>query len=524
MGKLYKLFPPSHWRRGGLLHNLHESSTFEFNELSVVKEGSQWIIGRPETGVYIRTDEVGKGIIDVLIQGTLADAERRFPSYNVRRFVSELQHDGFLRGIDDYRVPDPHRGMFTSLFNSVRPEQVGWLFSPPLLMLYLAIIGVGAFVFVRAPELLPVPSDFFFTEYLMLLLPVSFLTGVVLLMLHEAGHFLAAKSHGLLTRFGITNRYYYIVAITDVTNVYSLPRNKRFRILYGGMVVDALVMSLCAISLYFFHPPPWLEAYLSFVILIEFLGLWWQLYLFLRTDLYYVLENILGVHNLNAKTRQFLRRPRSTHFATQREKRITQVYAPFFVLGYVLLSLQVVFFGIPIMTEAIRRVFTQLFLSKELFEFIDATVFMLFMLLNPVILGVVVIARHFRRPVAKLFALTFLLMGEFLLVFLLLASTLLATTSFALTGGVSFLLGCAFCAPLAYLWYKARPSQSLQKEFLAILVVIFLVYSYVLKVLLGRFLHQAGRSVPVGSVIVAFVLGVLAAASFAWSELRSTSR
>lgn len=505
------------------MHGLHGSSTFEFYDLSVVKEGEQWIIGRPRTGVYIRTDDVGKHIIELLAEGcTLAQVERHYATHHVKDYIAELQHDGFLKGIDHHPIDDPHESMFKSFFNNVRPERVAWLFSTPLLMLYVAIIAVATVVFVTSPELLPVPGDFFFTDYLMLLLPVSFVTGIVFVMLHEGGHYLAAKSHGLLTRFGITNRYYYIVCITDVTNVYSLPREKRFRILYGGMVVDALVMSLCALALQFLSMPGWLASYLAFVILIEFLGLWWQLYFFLRTDLYYVLENILGVHNLNVKTRHLIKRlvhPRSTlRFASTRERRITQVYAPVFVLGYVMLTLQILFFGIPIMAEALQRIFSQLFLSQSLFEFIDATVFMLFTLLNPVIFGAVMIAKHFRRPITKLIALTLLLMGEFLLVFLLMASALMATQSFWLTGAISFLLGAAFCAPLFFLWRKARPSSMLKGEFLTILVVVFLLYTYVLRVLLERFLLQAGKAIPIWSVIGAFLLGVAAALVYLWSE------
>ncbi|RME30904.1 hypothetical protein D6789_04255 [Candidatus Woesearchaeota archaeon] len=501
---------------------MHGSSTFEFYELSVVKEGDEWIIGRPSTGVYIRTNSVGKHIIELLAEGcSLAHVERHYCDHRVKDFVAELQHDGFIKGIDNHPIPDPHDGMFKAFFNNVKPERVAWLFSTPMLMLYVAIIAAAAVVFVTNPSLLPVPSDFFFTDYLMLLLPVSFLTGAVLIALHEAGHYLAAKSHGLLTRFGITNRYYYIVAITDVTNVYSLPRHQRFRVLYGGMVVDALIMSLCALA-QLLPLPGWLAAYLSFIILIEFLGLWWQLYFFLRTDLYYVLENILCVHNLNVKTRRLIKRlvhPRSTlTFADKREKRITQCYAPIFVLGYVMLTLQIVFFGIPIMAEAFKRIFTQLFVSKNLFEFIDATVFMLFTLLNPVIFGAVMIVKHFRRPVTKLIALTLLLMGEFLLVFLILASALMATNNLWLTGGVSFLLGAAFCAPLYYLWRKARPSSLLKGEFIAILVVVFLVYTYVLRVLLERFLLQVGKEIPAWSVTFAFLLGVAAALIYLWSE------
>lgn len=501
---------------------LHETTTVEFYDLSFVEEEDSWIVGRPETAVYIRTSEEGKSIIELLGQGCdVVHVERHFPELNVRHFIWNLIHDGFVRRIEDQELHDVQRERFQPLFNRVRAEQVRWLFHPVMQLLYLAIIATGGFLLVTNTRYLPVPGDVFFTDYLMLLLPVSVVTSWLLLFFHEMGHYLAAKSHGLLTRFGITNRYYYIVAITDVTNVYSLPRNERFRILYGGMVVDALMLSLSVILIHLLAVP-WLDRYLAFIVLFTFLGLTWQFLFFLRTDLYFVIQNILGIHNLNEKTRGLLKRlvraGRAVHFASTRERRATYGYAPFFVLGYAVLTFLLVYYSVPIMYEVIVRTFSKLFVFTNPLQFVDAVIFLLITLLNWVIFGTVMIHHRFRRPVMKLVALTLLLMGEFLLAFLLTASIVMATEQPLLLGFTVFLVGTLFTIPVHYLWRKAHPGGMLRWELGTVLAVIFVFYLFVYRTLLNNFLEAAEKTVPGDLLLFVFVIGIAASAAYLWGD------
>lgn len=507
------------------MNGLHETTRIEFYELAITAENESWIIGRPDTGVYIRTNSVGKEIVDLLQHGcAIVHVERHFPETQVRHFIYELIHDGFVKRIDEHELPDKHRESFRPLFNRIRKEQVSWLFHPVMLLLYLATITVGGFLLVTNPKYLPLPGDVFFTKYLMILLPVSLVASWILIFFHEMGHYLAAKSHGLLTRFGITNRYYYIVAITDVTNVYSLPREQRFRILYGGMVVDALIMSVSIMAMHFLPLPAWIAAFLAFVVLVTFLGLTWQFLFFLRTDLYFVIENIVGIHNLNEKTRLLLKRLVQKHvvipFENAKEERFTKAYALFFLLGYGVLTFLLLFYSIPVMVEIIGRVFTQLFAVSSRAAFLDAVMFLFITLVNQVVFGMVIISHRFRKPVAKLVAMTLLLIAEFLLAFLLMTAAVVTTQSLVLVGFLSFLIGMAFPWPVFFLWRKSHPDSLLKRELTLILIVVFIAYTFVFNGLLKKFLLAIGSAVPAWALISTLVMGILTTLVYLYGEHR----
>ena len=82
---------------------------------------------------------------------------------------------------------------------------------------------------VTSPELLPSYHDLFFTHYMTVLELVTFLGQFPLILLHELAHALAGRRLGLRTRLSIDRRRYYVVFVTEMDGLVTVPRRKRLK-------------------------------------------------------------------------------------------------------------------------------------------------------------------------------------------------------------------------------------------------------------------------------------------------------
>lgn len=101
---------------------------------------------------------------------------------------------------------------------------------------------------------------------------------------------------------------YFLVFETDLTQLWSLPRRRRFGPLLAGLAIDATLLAvLLAIEIgtmqRWWMPPPFAAHLIAALAFAECAAITWQCLIFLRTDLYAVLVAATGCHNLwRAKT------------------------------------------------------------------------------------------------------------------------------------------------------------------------------------------------------------------------------
>jgi hypothetical protein len=144
-------------------------------------------------------------------------------------------------------------------------------------------------------------------------------------VLHEVAHWLGARIEGVPARITISRRYYLMVAQTDLSAMWALPRRRRFGPLLAGMALDTVVTAalLGARAAQFtgwWHPQPTLARLLAALVLGQVFSISFQFVLFLRTDLYGVLITLLGCRNLSRISRlQMTRRYRPLSAAEERE-------------------------------------------------------------------------------------------------------------------------------------------------------------------------------------------------------------
>ena len=285
------------------------SGTVPLRPLSVVDEGDDVLVGDPETGTFVSLPPVGGLVIRALQRGaTVEEAGREAAALagtpvDMEDFVTALHELGFVAaggeaaGTDDTRAPDRTAAIQGRRWlRGPRPELVRPLFGRVAWCLYatLALFDVGCLLL--RPELRPDHRDAFALDDVglsaLLLIPCA----TFVLALHEGWHWLAA-------RFGIDRRMVFLVFETDLSQLWSVPRRRRYGPVLAGLAVDSVVLSLLlsarlAAEENLWSPPRVVLRLLGAWAFVQIASMLWQLMVFLRTDLYALLVVATGCRNL----------------------------------------------------------------------------------------------------------------------------------------------------------------------------------------------------------------------------------
>ncbi|MEM2121323.1 MAG: hypothetical protein QXU20_01530, partial [Candidatus Woesearchaeota archaeon] len=362
----------------------NNNSIIKLKELVERKEGNKYIIGDKETGVYVSISPEAYEILklfkrNIKVKEIKNIVIKKFGKVNLDVFIKNLISHGFVKSIDGKEILETKRYHKKWFLNFIKPKYVSFLFSRTAYLIYTIIILSALLILIKNPNYFPRFQDYFFTDKKTILIVLSFILGWLLVFIHEISHFLAARSLNIPASFGITNRLYFLVAITDVTNIYSVERKKRYRVYLAGIFVELLIISSIIITLFLsdnniISISESFYLLLKFLKLIAFLGVVWQFYFFLRTDIYYAFENFFNIQNLNKKTNLLIRQrikellrwnKKHTHlkvyFENKREYMIVKFYTIFFVVGIMISILLLIFYEIPIAYKLLKSSFESLF-------------------------------------------------------------------------------------------------------------------------------------------------------------------
>ncbi|WP_203995138.1 hypothetical protein, partial [Sphaerisporangium rufum] len=160
-------------------------------------------------------------------------------------------------------------------------------------------------------------------------------------------------------------------AQTDVTGVWGVPRRRRYRVYLAGLAWDLLLIAGLTLLVGYLPLPDLAKAVLQALIVTVLLSIPFQLQVYMRTDLYYVLRDLLRAHNLfddglayaaYLKDRALARlrrrpfsRPDPTAGLPPHERRATRVYSVFLIGGATISLGSLAAFGLPIAIGAVAR-------------------------------------------------------------------------------------------------------------------------------------------------------------------------
>ena len=272
--------------------------------LSIVPDGEEFLVGDPARSEYVLLPEIGIRVIGLLQAGhTVGSAAAEIGAdVDVPDFVTSLIELGF---VSPTPAPQAKNGVARRhrATRRIRPGLVRPLFGRVAWTLYAGCAALVVAIFATQPELAPRSGDIFFLPSPLVSVACVTLLTFLLACIHEGCHWAAARAEGLDARITVSRRLYFLAFETDLSQLWSIPRHRRYSALLAGMAFDSVV--LCGVLLLqlsdakgWWHLESGTTRLLAAIAFVELAAIVAQFCVFMRTDLYAVLITATGCVNL----------------------------------------------------------------------------------------------------------------------------------------------------------------------------------------------------------------------------------
>ncbi len=370
--------------------NLSYESNVSLRPLTIRKDKKHYIVEDVNTSEYYEMPKVCIDAIELLNQGNQLDnieciLKSHYPEeeINMVEFVAQLLELDLVDEVDGEKIKRDSVTKTNSGFTWL-PQSLGRFFFNSIsskLYVLLLVASIGMVLF--KPDLFPRYSDLFMFDLMFQNIIALLLISFFLVILHEFGHVLAVRSEGLPAKIEVGNRLFFVVLETDMSQVWKLPAEKRNKLYLAGMNFDVAVLFLALAAQFFVSDNAVTIGLLKLVVLDTFIRLIYQTAVFMKTDLYYVIENLTGCYNLMENGRNFLARwmpflrvPETETFAG--EEKFVRRYAGFYLAGVLLTFIITAYYYIPQMIFAVSEIMLPGFLEPiTSIRFWDSVVFLL---------------------------------------------------------------------------------------------------------------------------------------------------
>ncbi|MFD9697623.1 hypothetical protein [Lentzea sp. NPDC059081] len=280
-----------------------DEPSIAFHPLSFVPQRDGVMVGRADTNTFVALPDDGAELLRRMVDGESPEQAAGWyrstfgETVDLDDFVGTLTELGFVRAPGEPAAERP----------SVRYRRLGRaMFSPAAWIAYACLVAATGVAMVRQPELRPNPDHVFFLPSLIAVQVILVLSQIPGLLAHEWFHVMAGRRHNLPTRLRVGRRLFFAVFETELNGLLSLPRSQRHVAFLAGMLGDVLIAAALTLAAAV-EPGHWLAQLALAVAYLTLIRLAWQLLIFLRTDLYYVLTTALGCTNLTGAAKAWLR-------------------------------------------------------------------------------------------------------------------------------------------------------------------------------------------------------------------------
>ena len=379
-----------------------------FQPFTAQSDGDTIILGHPGTGTFLSIPAEALEVLQSLNKGmTVGEAQQaHFAKHGetpeLDEFLCYLESKGFLSKASAGETPDAAQPTVLQgqapryHFAGIPQSFARKFFGRPAMALYVLLISGGLLAITQDPSLVPGRDALYFTGNR--IFKVLGFAGFVYatLFVHEMAHLLAARAVGVKSRMGISHRLWFLVAETDLTGLWGVPKRERYLPLLAGSLSD--IVSLSVLFLVFWLEKNGVLAIHADVLdllragcFMYFIRLIWQTYFYVRTDYYYVITTFCGCKNLLKDTEDFLknklahwlpfvRRVDQSHIPAG-EMRIIRGYSLIWLLGRCSAFLALFFITLPVLYKYVTELSLTLFSTRVLMEFLDALITLLVLVL-----------------------------------------------------------------------------------------------------------------------------------------------
>jgi putative peptide zinc metalloprotease protein len=301
-------------RSGGAIMKLHEESRLTLYPLQIRPDKKHFIVEDEVTGEFYEMPKVCIDAIEQLNQGkSLRKVEAQllqaYPSEEVDMmdFANQLIEYGLVKEIDGQATESVKKTQSVSGMGWLSPRLGRLFFNPISNTIYSIFFIMNITLMILHPELLPHYRDIFLVDSMLLNVFIYAAISFLFLMIHEFGHMLAIRSYGLPTKLSIGHRLFFIVLETDLTSAWKLAPRERLKLYLGGMAFEQVILSTTILlSLALGGSTSFWVSVLPIIIFDISMKTIYQCCIYMKTDLYYVVENITGCYNLMENSKQSL--------------------------------------------------------------------------------------------------------------------------------------------------------------------------------------------------------------------------
>jgi hypothetical protein len=272
--------------------------------LRVREDGGSWVIGRAEIGEFIAAPPAAHRVITLLRDGRSVDQVRAALraetgiDLDVAGFVTALVDLDFVAELDGSPLPQAAPPRPTLL--RLRPEHVRWLLYPVTAVTAGAVILGAALAVVAEPALLPGYRDLLWSQSGGAIILGNAAIAWTIILLHELAHLATARGADVYGRMSFGTRLQFLAMQTDVTGIWAASRRTRMTVYLAGIALDLVIAALCLLILAFTPLAGLATDLVAATALLALMGIPIQCLVFMRTDLYFVLQDLTGCANLYA--------------------------------------------------------------------------------------------------------------------------------------------------------------------------------------------------------------------------------
>jgi len=326
----------------------------ELFPLHVKQDANQFIVGRPATGSYVALSDGALAATELLSGGrTVQDTKaalargRPVPALRLRPLIETLLATGLVKSVDGVPLPEPLPPRRYHL-SVLKQRHVAWLFSRFAAVGYAVLVSLAIGIVLGEPGYLPRAADARVVPGPIMNLAIVWAVSTMAMVAHELAHLIAATYLGVRASFGLSNRLFFAVAQTDLTDLWLVDRRRRYIAYAAGMANDILLASAAVVALWLHDqgllPLPYpLYGTLRLAVLVLLLGVLWQFNFYLRTDVYYLIANFTGCRNLSQDAAAYLKRifsrlagrraPSPLAGVPEQERRFVRAFAVIMLVG-----------------------------------------------------------------------------------------------------------------------------------------------------------------------------------------------
>ena len=288
-------------------------SRIQFRRLQVHRDdGRLPLLGCVDTRRWLEVDDETLRVVELLGRGeTIASVERALTdaqgnTVDIVGLLGILVDRGFVQAIDGRDIAEQGTSKGFRAFdqlNRIPPATLAWIRSPLMVIGVLSVLAAWVALLFLEPTARPRFADFSVHRSAAVSTLATALGLFAFANLHEAAHFLVARAHGIESAANLSHRFYLITLQTDVSNAWRLPRAAQLQIFLAGLAFNLAVAATAGLGVVLLQLGGALEhetlvGWLRWLVVVNLFPLPFQLLLFARTDLYYVLQLALRERNL----------------------------------------------------------------------------------------------------------------------------------------------------------------------------------------------------------------------------------